>query len=239
MEIAIQATDISRQYKNGIIAISHFSYSFYFGKFYVITGPSGAGKSTLLNMLGTLEHPTNGKVYYNKTDIYQCNDRQICAVRANQIGFVFQSYVLNKNLTACENVMLPLLLTQKNIRDCYTRAVALLTDLGLGNQANQISFELSGGEQQRVCMARCLANHPQIIFADEPSGNLDKENEQILFRQLKKMSQNGCCVIVVSHSDRIFSYADQILQMKEGTMREENRHAKNDSANENDSDEET
>lgn len=213
---------VSKIYKlkdEEINALSDFSYKFEKGKMYGVRGHSGSGKSTLINILGLLETPTKGTYIIDKRDVSKLNSKELADLRLNTIGFVFQDFYLNENMTALENVMLPLLINKSlSFKEKEVKAKKLLTEVGLVNRIKHFPKELSGGEQQRVAIARALANNPKIILADEPTGNLDEENEKIIFEQLKKLSKDGKCVIVVSHSDEINKYADEILKISKGKL---------------------
>lgn len=205
--------------KEKIIAISDFSYSFEKGKFYAIMGHSGSGKSTLIKILGLMDKSTSGKYFINNKEVEELNDKELSRIRMESIGFIFQDYYLDTNLRAYENVMLPMLIN-KNIQknDRKQNAIDLLTNVGLENRINHYPRELSGGEQQRVCIARALANNPDYILGDEPTGNLDEENETKIFEILKNLSLSGKCVIIVSHSNVVKKYADEIIFIKNGKM---------------------
>lgn len=206
-----------------IIAITDFSYSFEKGKFYAIMGHSGSGKSTLIRILGLMDYATSGKYTINDKDVNILKDRELSNIRMENIGFVFQDYYLDGNLKAFENVMLPMLINKDiNKRNRKSEAMKLLKSVGLEERSNHYPKELSGGEQQRVCIARALANDPDYLLGDEPTGNLDEENEIKILEILKKLSLNGKCVIVVSHSNEIRNYADEVLYIKNGKLVSDN-----------------
>lgn len=195
------------------------NYKFEMGHFYAITGESGAGKSTLISILGLLESITDGKYYINGKDATNLPDNESSSLRMKYIGFVFQDFNLDENLKAYENVMVPLLINNSiKYNQKKEQSILILEKLGLKNRINHFPKELSGGEKQRVAIARALANNPQIILADEPTGNLDKKNEEKIFEILKELSELGKCVIVVSHSDRVTNYADIILELCDGRL---------------------
>ncbi len=200
-------------------ALDNVSYEFKPGKLYAIMGHSGSGKSTLISILGLIENYTSGKITINNEDISKLKDNDLSYLRMKYIGFVFQDFYLDEHLKAYENVMLPMLIN-KNIKksERKEKAIKLLTELGLSERINHYPREMSGGEQQRVAIARSLANDPKIILADEPTGNLDETNEKLVFETLKKLAQNGKCVIVVTHSEEIKNYADEILKINKGKL---------------------
>lgn len=220
----INIKSISKTYikENEIIhALKSITYNFEIGKFYAIMGNSGSGKSTLLNCLGLLDEIDNGEIVINNINVSCLSDDQMSEFRRNKIGFIFQDYYLNPNMKAYENVMLPLFLN-KNIseKEKKQKAIKILESLGLKDRVNHFPKELSGGEQQRVAIARALINNPDIILADEPTGNLDDENEKKIFALLKKLSKKGKCVIVVTHNSIIKNYADKVINLKKGEMYE-------------------
>lgn len=224
----MELINVSKIYKlkdEEIVALDNFSYKFEIDKLYGIMGHSGSGKSTLINILGLLENPTSGTYKLDNKDVSKLSNSELANLRLKTIGFVFQDYFLDENMTALENVMLPLLINKNlNFNEKVEKAKKLLTEVGLEKRINHFPNELSGGECQRVAIARALANDPEIILADEPTGNLDEENEQIIFEQLKKLSKDGKCVIVVSHSDEINKYADEIIKISKGKLLDKNEN---------------
>lgn len=222
MNSAIEICNITRKYQlkdETIIAINNLSYVFEYGKLYVVMGHSGSGKSTLIQCLGLLDRITNGQIFINGTNINMMSCKQKNKFKNTELGFVFQNYYLNNTMKAYENVMLPMLINEKFLKlDLKDRAKKLLYNFGLENRLNHYPKELSGGEQQRVAIARAIANNPNIILADEPTGNLDEENEKYILMKLKEMASQGKCVIVVSHNNIVKKYADVILNMKNGSL---------------------
>lgn len=214
--------DIGKSYylKNEKIeALKKFTYNFEYGKFYAIMGESGSGKSTLLQIMGLLLNSDTGIYYLDKKDTSKLTDDELSKLRMKNIGFIFQNYCLDPNLKAYENIMLPMLINDEiNKNNRKQKAIELLEMVGLKDRRNHYPSQLSGGEQQRICIARAMANNPKIILADEPTGNLDEENEKIIFEKLKQLSDDGKCVIVVSHSVKIKDYTKNVLQLKKGTL---------------------
>ncbi len=210
--------------KKEILALNNVSMKFETGKFYAIIGPSGSGKSTLLNISGLLDKPTSGILCINGHNTSTLTEKEKNILRLSEIGFVFQECYLNENLTVYENIMLPLLINNDLLIIEKRKIVKdLLNMINLCDRANHFPKELSGGEKQRVAIARALVNNPQMILADEPTGNLDNRNEQIIFNLLKKLSKIGKCVVVVSHSESITKYADKIIYIESGVLRGEER----------------
>ena len=216
--------DVSKVYdkKNErIIALDKASYSFESGKFYAIMGHSGSGKSTLINILGLIHNYTEGEYVLDSLDVSKMSSDELADKRMQYIGFVFQNFYLDEYLKAYENVMLPMLINKEISKENREdKANDLLKKLGLSERINHYPKEMSGGEQQRVAIARALANDPQIILADEPTGNLDEESEQFVFKILKDLSAEGKCVIVVSHSNAVLDYADVVLKISKGKLEE-------------------
>ena len=202
-----------------VIALNQINYQFEVGKFYAIMGHSGSGKSTLISILGLIDRPSSGKYYLNGENVFKLDDYKLSKLRNKEIGFIFQNFYLDEHLKAYENVMIPMIINENIPKDeRKNRAITLLKKLNLEKRINHFPKEMSGGEQQRVAIARALANEPNIILADEPTGNLDKKNELMVFEELKNLSLAGKLVIVVSHSDEIKKYADIILELKDGEL---------------------
>ena len=213
---------VKNYYKDNekIEAVNNISYNFEKGKFYAIMGPSGSGKSTFLHLIGTLDTYDEGSVFINNIDVSSLDDLQLSKIRKEEIGFVFQSFYLNNNMKAYENVIMPIMLDKIPYKDKKEKGITILNSLGLEKRVNHYPSELSKGECQRVAIARALINNPNIILADEPTGNLDSKNERNIFELLKKLSLEGKCVIVVSHSEEIKKYADVVLKIRDGKLYE-------------------
>lgn len=204
-----------------ISVLQDLSYSFRLGKLYAIFGESGSGKTTLIYILGLLEKVTSGSYILDKVDVTKLNRKELISLRKNNIGYVSQSMDLNDYLISLENVLLPMLVNSDISKDERTViAKKLLKKFGLEKRMNHYPKELSGGEKQRVCIARALANRPKYLFCDEPTSSLDKRNTIKVFQLLKDLSQEGLCVIVVSHDEKVFDYADYCLELKDGKLTE-------------------
>ena len=199
-------------------ALNLVTYKFEVGKFYAIMGESGSGKSTLINILGLMDKATKGSVFLDGVDTRKCSDDELCKLRNEKIGFVFQIFYLNNKLTALENVLLPMYI---NGNVDLNKAKDLLKTFNVLDRESHYPFELSGGEQQRVSLARALVNNPKYILADEPTGNLDSKNEDEVFNYLKDISKDKC-VIVVSHNEKIKNYADKVVYLEKGVLKDEN-----------------
>ncbi|MCX5776328.1 MAG: ABC transporter ATP-binding protein [Candidatus Firestonebacteria bacterium] len=186
------------------------------GELVTLLGPSGAGKSTLMNILGGISNPTIGTVYLNGSDLYKLNDSNLSLMRNRKIGFVFQFYNLLPDFTALENVLLPAMIAGK---DETERAKELLNELGLGSRLQHRPGELSGGEQQRVGMARALINNPDILLADEPTGNLDTENARRLIDLFVRINiTRKQTVLLVTHNMEFARLSKRIIEMKDGKV---------------------
>ena len=182
-----------------------------------IVGASGAGKSTLLHILGTLSKPDSGEVIIDGTDLLSLSDKELARFRNTRIGFVFQAHHLLPEFTALENVMIPALIAGKSRREASSEALELLSQLGLSDRVNHKPSELSGGEQQRVAIARALVNRPAVLFADEPSGNLDSKNKDELHRLFFDLRDRyGITIIIVTHDKELAALSDRTLEMKDG-----------------------
>lgn len=203
-----------------IKALDNINVEFGNGNFYAIMGHSGSGKTTLIQILGLLDNLTSGEYFINNTNTNLLNDKEKAYLRMKKIGFVFQSFHLDPKLKAYENVMLPMLINNNIPRkERKSKAIKLLQQFNLSDRINHFPHELSGGEQQRVAIARALANDPEIILADEPTGNLDVDNEKHIFELLKQISKNNKCVVVVSHNSIIKKYADVVYVMENGKIK--------------------
>ena len=213
---------VKNYYKDNekIEAVNNISYNFEKGKFYAIMGPSGSGKSTFLHLIRTLDTYDEGSVFINNIDVSSLDDLQLSKIRKEEIGFVFQSFYLNNNMKAYENVIMPIMLDKIPYKDKKEKGITILNSLGLEKRVNHYPSELSKGECQRVAIARALINNPNIILADEPTGNLDSKNERNIFELLKKLSLEGKCAIVVSHNEEIKKYADVVLKIRDGKLYE-------------------
>lgn len=189
------------------------------GAFVVILGPSGSGKSTMLNMVGCLDLPTKGNVFLDGKNISEMSEDELAQVRGKKIGFIFQQFNLLHNLSALENVMIPMIFQGKSEKARQERARELLKSVGLEERINHKPTELSGGEQQRIAIARSLANNPEIIVADEPTGNLDSSNGKKIMETLIDLHKNyQKTIIVVTHDPTIANYSSQIVRIKDGQL---------------------
>ena len=214
----ISLKNINKCYKN-LHILKDINLEFQAGKFYAIMGPSGAGKTTLINIIGLLDRQTSGRYHLMEQDVSEINPFKAAKIRNMDIGFIFQSFYLLPHLNAIENVMLPMYLDASlSISQMKERAKNLLYKFGLEERTEHKPSELSAGEQQRVAIARALANHPQVIIADEPTGNLDEENERLVFQVLRKLADEGKTIIAVSHNKEILNYSDSPIYLRNGIV---------------------
>ena len=217
----IETTDLKRNFKVGsetIQALKGVNLSIDKGEFVSIMGPSGSGKTTLMNIIGCLDTPTSGSYYLNNQSISELNDNELAMIRNKEIGFVFQSFHLLAKNSALDNVLLPLKYAGKNSNESLIRAKEVLGQVGLSDRINHGPSELSGGQQQRVAIARALVNKPSILFADEPTGNLDSQTGNYVMDLFKELNQQGQTIILITHEDNIANKSDRIINIKDGLI---------------------
>jgi lipoprotein-releasing system ATP-binding protein len=189
------------------------------GEILAIVGASGAGKSTLLHILGTLDRPTSGTVLFEGQDLFQLSDQKQAEFRNRRIGFVFQFHHLLPEFTALENVCLPAYIQNRSANDAQAEATSLLKDVGLEHRMNHKPGELSGGEQQRVAVARALIQQPNLVLADEPTGNLDTHTGDALFTLMRTLNRSrGITFVIVTHNEKLSAQADRIIYMEDGQI---------------------
>ena len=218
----IQAKGLSKIYGSGenqVVALDKANLTIAPGDFISIIGPSGSGKSTLLHLLSGLDHPTSGSLTYDGQEIYTLSDKELSAFRRRQMGFIFQQFNLLPVLTARENILMPLLLDKKQPDEGYLDQLAEL--LGLRDRLDHLPHELSGGQQQRVAIARALIARPEVIFADEPTGNLDSKSGGEVMELLKGIRERmGKTLVIITHDNRIAAAADRQLTIMDGVLSE-------------------
>lgn len=218
----IQVKDISKIYgagENKVVALNHATMTIHEGDFISIMGPSGSGKSTLLHIISGLDAPTSGQVLYGDTDIHKGSDKELSAFRRQKIGFIFQQFNLLPVLTAQENITMPLLLDKQQPDEAYLKEIAGF--LGLDSRLTHLPHELSGGQQQRVAIARALIAKPDIIFADEPTGNLDSKSGGEVMEMLQNIwKKMGKTLVVITHDSRIARMADRQFMIVDGVLSE-------------------
>lgn len=222
MKELIKIKGLRKVYRMGqekVAALDHVDLDIYKGEICCLFGPSGSGKSTLLNMIAGLEKPTRGEIYIGNTPIHLLKEKHITLFRQKHVGFIFQSYNLIPTLTAVENVTLPLIFKGISRGKRYKMAKKMLEEVGLGNRLNHKPNEMSGGQQQRVSIARAFVGNPKIVFADEPTGNLDTKTTFDILELMQRMAkQQDQTLIVVSHDLEIKGYADRIIHMRDGNV---------------------
>ena len=218
----IEAKELSKIYGEGeslVTALDRVSLQIMPGDFISITGPSGSGKSTLLHLLSGLDQPTSGRLTYDGQDIYSLSDRERSALRRRIIGFVFQQFHLLPVLTARENILMPLLLDKRQPDEAYLEQLTQL--LGIGSRLNHLPHELSGGQQQRVAIARALIAQPDVIFADEPTGNLDSRSGGEVMEMLRAVHEKmGKTLVIITHDNRVAGMADRQFSIVDGVLTE-------------------
>lgn len=216
----ISCTNLTKEYISGenvVKAVDNVTVSFEQGEFCAIIGPSGSGKSTFLHMLSSLENSTSGYVTYNDKKLSDYNDNQLSILRRRRFGFVFQAYNLVNELTAYENILLPIMLDKKKPDEGYLKK--LINMLGIEDRLEHLPSALSGGQQQRIAIARALANKPTILFADEPTGNLDGKSGREVLSLLKFAARElGVTLILVTHDLHVAEQSDRILTIEDGKI---------------------
>jgi putative ABC transport system ATP-binding protein len=218
----IETVDLVKKYRVGseiITALNGVNLKVARGEFLCILGTSGSGKTTLLNVASGLERPTSGKISLGGIPLHQVPEKEMAAIRRRYLGFVFQSYNLIPSLTSLENVTLPLVFAGVPPAERERRGKELLIRLGLGDRMQNKPTELSGGQQQRVSIARALINNPRVIFADEPTGNLDTRTTHDIMRLfVETIAEKGQTLVMVSHDEEVAAYAHRVIRMRDGSI---------------------
>jgi putative ABC transport system ATP-binding protein len=221
MEHLFELSEVSRCFIKGgevIRAVDQVSLRIQVGDFVVIQGQSGSGKTTLLNLMGTLDLPSKGQLLFWGRDVARLKDRELSRLRQKQIGLVFQSFNLIPEMNALENVAMPMKYAGVEKRERERRAKETLMSVGMAHRLNHTPAELSGGEEQRVAIARALVNNPDVILADEPTGNLDTQNRDALLNLFKGLNSRGQTIVVVTHDAAVAQAAKRCLQMQDGRI---------------------
>ncbi|MBQ8680054.1 MULTISPECIES: ABC transporter ATP-binding protein [unclassified Treponema] len=223
----LELKDISKIYSGGTVkALNHVSLSVNEGEWVAIMGPSGSGKSTMMNIIGCMDKPSMGQVILDGKDIAQESSKSLTQIRRDKIGLIFQQFHLVNYLTALENVMVA---QYYHSMPDEKEAMEALERVGLAARAKHLPSQLSGGEQQRVCIARALINHPQLILADEPTGNLDEANENMVIDIFKKLHAEGRTIIVVTHAPEVAAFAERTIVLEHGKYAREIKNEKKES----------
>lgn len=219
-QVALKGIDLIRIFHLGdqeVHALDEISIEVYQGELVMLLGPSGSGKTTLLHTLSGLDAPDRGEVFVDDVSIYKLNDNKLSHLRSRSFGFIFQSFNLLPNLTALENVQIPLRITGQP--NPVERSMEILTRVGLGDRAQHRPGQLSGGEQQRVTVARALVSKPKIVFADEPTGNLDSVTSMEIMNLLQEMvKENNSACLMVTHNAELVPLANRVLNLRDGKM---------------------
>ena len=218
----LQAEAVTKQYPMGEIivkALDEVNFSVEKGEFVAVMGPSGSGKSTLLHLLGGLDEPTSGEIVLANQPISTLSDREVTIVRRRKVGFIFQFYNLMPTLTAAENVGLPLLIDGQSVQRYQDKIQTLLEMVGLGDRTSHKPDQLSGGQQQRVAIARAFVNDPEIVLADEPTGNLDSKSGTAVLQLLRRFCDElQQTIVMVTHDPRAASFANRVVFLKDGRI---------------------
>lgn len=219
----IELMDVSKVYKIGaatIRALNNVNLKIHKGEYAAVLGKSGSGKSTLLHMMGILDVPTRGRVYIDGKEVSQLSEDERAKIRGKKIGFVFQTFNLIPSLSALENTALPMMVYNVGKAEREKKAAEILERLELSNRLNHKPSEMSGGERQRVAIARALANDPEVILADEPTGNLDSKSGHEVVSIFTKLNKEGRTIVVVTHDEDIAKHAKRIIKIEEGEVKE-------------------
>ena len=222
----IKTTELKRSFEVGsetVEAIKGINLEVQAGEFLAITGPSGSGKTTLMNIIGCLDTPTSGEYFLNNKLVNELNENELAGIRNKEIGFVFQSFHLLAKNSALDNVLLPMKYAGTNIDEATIRSKHVLDQVGLSDRMNHGPTELSGGQQQRVAIARAMVNKPSILFADEPTGNLDSKTEGEVMGLFKELNEDGQTIIVITHEENIANQSKRIINIKDGLIESDTR----------------
>jgi len=217
----IIAEDLMKQYGNGdaaVTAVADVSFSINEGEFIGVMGESGAGKSTLLGMLGAMNAPTSGRLIVDDIDVYSLGQEQRADFRREFLGFIFQSFHLVPYLTVIENVMLPLAIVKAGKKKKRMMAEVALSQVGLSDKAQRLPGQISGGEKERVAIARSIVNEPPVLLADEPTGNLDTQTTREIMELLSQLNKEGMTIIMVTHSPDCAEYAQRVIRVSDGRL---------------------
>ncbi len=223
--IVVETVNLRKDYVMGrtvVQALKGIDFKLYKGEFVIIMGPSGCGKSTFLNMIGALDAPTEGEVYIDGVNVTELSDKKVTDLRRYKLGFIFQFYNLIPVLTAFENVELPMLIAKKSKQERQERAKELLETVGLGDRLHHRPDELSGGEQQRVSIARALANDPSLILADEPTGDIDTKTGAEIVELMERINkEQGTTFLIVTHDQSIGKKGNRLIRFRDGIIESE------------------
>jgi putative ABC transport system ATP-binding protein len=217
----IEMHEVTKIYKMdniNVVGVENINLKIKRGEFICIMGPSGSGKSTMLHLMGCLDKPTSGKVFIDGIDTSKMSEDELANLRRDKIGFVFQLFNLYPTLTALENVELPMLIAKKDKEFRRKRAIELLKMVEMEELKDHLPSELSGGQRQKIAIARSLANNPRIILADEPTGNLDSKSGEEVMKIFKDLNKKGKTIVIVTHNENVAKFAERIILLKDGKI---------------------
>lgn len=215
----LELSNVSKIYNNGNKVISDVSLEIKRNEFVIIFGTSGSGKSTLVSMMGLISEASGGSYFYDDINLFSLKDHEMARLRNRKIGFIFQSYNLINDLTVIDNILLPMKYRgEKLSKQLFEKALLIMKDLNILELKDNIPSELSGGQQQRVAIARATIGDPEIIIADEPTGNLDEDNKDIVMKLLLSFHKQGKTIIMVTHEKSLFNYGTRKIEMKNGNV---------------------
>jgi putative ABC transport system ATP-binding protein len=217
----IEARNITKRFESGdsvLLALNDISFKVESGEFVAITGRSGSGKSTLMYQLGLLDHPSSGEIYIDGEKVTDMETDNLTKIRLNSLGYVFQDYALIPELSALENVLIPLLMQGLSQETAKEKALASLARIGLADRIDHLPSQLSGGQQQRVSIARAVAHNPKIIFADEPTANLDSESSTLVLKNFLELNKEGQTILMVTHEPEYAKMAHRVITLADGKI---------------------
>lgn len=217
----IEIKNLTKKFESGdsaVIAVNNLSLTIPAGQFVAITGRSGSGKSTLLYQLGLLDHPSSGEVWIDAVNVTALNEHDQALMRLHALGYIFQDYAILPSLTAIENVMVPLLMQGLDEKTARTKAAYALSRVGLGDRMDYLPSQLSGGQQQRVSIARAIGHDPKIVFADEPTANLDSETSRSVLDAFLELNKDGQTIVMVTHEPEYAALTHRIIELSDGKV---------------------
>lgn len=225
-QFAIEMRNITKIYKMdsiSVVGVENINLKIGRGEFVCVMGPSGCGKSTMLHLMGCLDKPTSGRIFIDGIDVSKMSEDELADLRKEKIGFVFQFFNLYPTLTALENVELPMIIAEKDKHFRRKKALELLKIVGMEEFKDHLPSQLSGGQRQKIAIARALANNPPIILADEPTGNLDSKSGEEIMKIFKELNERGKTIVVVTHNENVAKFAERIIRLKDGKIIKDER----------------